>query len=62
MCYADVTPFLHEVSDAEMGATPDFNTQHRCKKYDKIQEWQRTHHARAAKGQTGEEGHGGHGH
>ena len=57
-----MTPFLHETEPgAELGATPDFNTQHRCKKYDKIQAWQRAHHARAATGQTGE-GHGGHGH
>jgi len=53
MCYADVTPFLHRVEPgAELGATPDFNTQHKCKKYDKIQDWQRNHHARAAAGQT----------
>ena len=52
MCYADVTPFLHELEPAaELGATPDFNTQHRCKKYDKIQEWQRTHLAHGAPGQ-----------
>ena len=53
MCYADVTPFLHEVSEgAELGATPDFNTQHRCKNYDSIQQWARDHHARASEGQT----------
>jgi hypothetical protein len=37
MCYADVTPFLHELEPgAELGATPDFNTQHKCKRFDKF--------------------------
>lgn len=58
MCHADVTPFLHVLEpEAELGATPDFNTQHKCKKFDKIQEWQRAHHARAAAGQTEVHGH-----
>jgi len=53
MCYADITPFLHTTEPgAELGATPDFNTQHRCKKFDSVQEWARTHHAKAAEGQT----------
>ncbi|KIM96851.1 hypothetical protein OIDMADRAFT_169633 [Oidiodendron maius Zn] len=59
MCYSDITPFLHRIEPgAELGATPDFDTQHKCKKYDKIQEWQRNNHARAAKGQGAEAGHG----
>lgn len=58
MCYADITPFLHLTEPgAELGATPDFDTQHKCKKYDKIQEWQRSNHARAAKGGGEEEAH-----
>ncbi|WQF88134.1 Putative mycotoxin biosynthesis protein UstYa [Colletotrichum destructivum] len=36
-CYADVTPFLH--TNGSKGTQPDFNTQHRCPKYDRIVEW-----------------------
>ncbi|KAG0646873.1 Cyclochlorotine biosynthesis O [Hyphodiscus hymeniophilus] len=58
MCYADVTPFLHVIEPgAELGATPDFNTQHRCKNFDNVQQWARDNHARAADGQNVAGGH-----
>ncbi|KAK1702202.1 uncharacterized protein BDZ83DRAFT_595764 [Colletotrichum acutatum] len=36
-CSADVTPFLH--TNGSRGIQPDFNSQHRCPKYDRIIEW-----------------------
>jgi hypothetical protein len=58
MCYADITPFLHKTEPgAELGATPDFNTQHKCRKFENVQEWARSHHAKAAEGQTAGSGH-----
>ncbi|KAF4781224.1 hypothetical protein HER10_EVM0008872 [Colletotrichum scovillei] len=36
-CSADVTPFLH--INGSRGIQPDFNSQHRCPKYDRIVEW-----------------------
>ncbi|KAK1622337.1 hypothetical protein BDP81DRAFT_360924 [Colletotrichum phormii] len=36
-CSADVTPFLH--TNGSRGIQPDFNSQHRCPKYDRIVDW-----------------------
>ena len=44
MCTGDVTPYL-EIYDnsTALPITADFNTQHKCRNFDKIQDWQRTH-------------------
>ncbi|TEA19128.1 Cyclochlorotine biosynthesis protein O [Colletotrichum sidae] len=36
-CASDVTPFLH--TSGSKGNQPDFNSQHRCPKYDRIIDW-----------------------
>jgi Mycotoxin biosynthesis protein UstYa len=46
MCTADVTPFFTIMDDtAKSGKRPDFNTQHKCRNFDKLKDWMRGHTA-----------------
>lgn len=65
MCYSDVTPFLQKLeTGADAGATPDFNTQHKCVNFDKIQNWAKANKAKIAKdqGKGGTQSNDEHGH
>jgi hypothetical protein len=55
MCYADVTPFLN--TDGAKGIQPDFNTQHRCPKFDSIQLWAKQRELMADEVHTGHHDH-----
>ena len=40
MCYADITPlFVSEDPHSPTGERADFNTHHRCRNFDQIEEW-----------------------
>ncbi|KAF6832650.1 hypothetical protein CPLU01_06046 [Colletotrichum plurivorum] len=55
MCAADVTPFLH--TNGAKGNQPDFDSQHRCPKYDRIVDWAKKRQIMV----ESPEGHGHHG-
>ncbi|KAL0934657.1 uncharacterized protein CTRU02_211456 [Colletotrichum truncatum] len=55
-CAGDVTPFLH--TTGAKGIQPDFDSQHRCPKYDRIIEWAKERQIMVNKPAT----HEGHGH
>ncbi|KAF4884252.1 Cyclochlorotine biosynthesis protein O [Colletotrichum fructicola] len=57
-CAADVTPFLH--TKGGKGTQPDFNSQHRCPKYDRIVGWAKERQIMVEKSDS-KEGHGHHG-
>lgn len=40
MCFGDTTPLLiREDPDAPAGARADFDTHHKCRNFDKLEEW-----------------------
>ncbi|KAK2779161.1 hypothetical protein CKAH01_11420 [Colletotrichum kahawae] len=44
MCAGDVTPFLVTLDPQnKLGESPDFETLHRCRKFDKLAEWSKSH-------------------
>ena len=46
MCNVDVTPFVVELDgNAPMGHKADFNSHHKCMKFDKLAEWMEEHEA-----------------
>jgi len=47
MCTSDITPYLQMYDNkTKSGVTPDFNTQHKCRNFDKIHEWAEKNKAR----------------
>ncbi|KAI0552373.1 hypothetical protein F4679DRAFT_535407 [Xylaria curta] len=46
MCNADMTPMLvFEDNDSPLGSKADFNVHHKCRRWDRLIEWQRVHTA-----------------
>ncbi|TRX89736.1 hypothetical protein FHL15_009326 [Xylaria flabelliformis] len=44
MCNADMTPMLvFEDRDSPLGSKADFNVHHKCRRWDRLVEWQRVH-------------------
>ena len=44
MCIGDVTPLLVKIDPSSPnGESPDFDTLHKCRKFDKLQEWMKGH-------------------
>ncbi|KAI1748131.1 hypothetical protein F4782DRAFT_534718 [Xylaria castorea] len=44
MCNADMTPMLvFEDHDSPLGSKADFNVHHKCRRWDRLVEWQRVH-------------------
>ncbi|KAI0197891.1 hypothetical protein F4808DRAFT_463272 [Astrocystis sublimbata] len=44
MCNADMTPlFIIEDDSNPLGAKADFNVHHKCRRWDRLVDWQRTH-------------------
>ncbi|TDZ21043.1 Cyclochlorotine biosynthesis protein O [Colletotrichum orbiculare MAFF 240422] len=44
MCAGDVTPFLVTLDPQnKLGESPDFETLHRCRRFDKLAEWSKSH-------------------
>ncbi|PCG89627.1 Protein of unknown function DUF3328 [Penicillium occitanis (nom. inval.)] len=59
MCTADVTPYLIEINPARrLGEDPNFNTLHKCRKWDKLVEWAKEHEVfRTVDPASGHQGH-----